>query len=218
MRIRILHSGSVCECSAWDNFFTMTAMDEHNLTDHLNAEKERITVFQLETYKLVALVIWLMILLLVQIASNSAIIRYVIFYAQRRPLNTMMLIHQICQLLTSTTLTSMTIFFLIRRTPILEDFGPIGCYVIACALVLYNLSFSLGGFGMAVYRIVCFSNRFTPASQAFKFSKRASIIILLSEGLLVLVLTPITTFCILKESTFNCSRLFATDQGNMAIR
>ena len=112
-------------------------MDENNLTNLLNAERERITVFDLETYKLVALVIWLMILLLVQIASNSAIIHYVIFYAPKRPLNTMMLIHQVCQLLTSTTSTSMTIFSLIRRAPLMEDFGPISCFIIISAMGLY---------------------------------------------------------------------------------
>ena len=118
--IRILHSAVVVSVSAAQSavlgtFFTM---DENNLTNLLNAEKERITVFDLETYKLVALVIWLMILLLVPFASNSAIIHYVIFYAQRRPLNTMMLIHQVCQLLTSTTFGSLTIFSLICRTPL----------------------------------------------------------------------------------------------------
>ena len=81
---------------------------------------------------------------------------------------------------------------------------------------------------MAAYRIVCFSNRFTQASQALKVSKRVSRIILLSEGLLALVILPVFLHFVYIKNPSEVSPfchgyhgLFATeptDKSNMAIQ
>ena len=144
--------------------------------------QETPSVFLWDDSALIALVTCLIILLSVSSISKGCIIHYLIFYAPSRPINTMMLIDQICQLLTSTTFGCMTIASLIRKTPIIEDMGAMGCWFFWVNIVIHNSNLALGGLGMAIFRFRCIKSIYSTVAQLWRLVKT----ILLLEGLIVL--------------------------------
>ena len=162
----------------------MTIMDyystaEFNFTD---LSQETPSAFLWDDSALIALVTCLIILLSVSSISKCCIIYYLVVYAPSRPINTMMLIDQICQLLTSTTFGCLTIASLIRKTPIIEDMGAMGCWFFWVNIVIHKLSLALGGLGMAIFRFRCVKLMYSTVAQVWRLLKN----ILLLEGLIVL--------------------------------
>ena len=137
------------------------------------------TVFQWDDYKVIAIVTCLILLLSVSSISKCSIIYYICVYAPSRPINRMMLIDQICQLITSTIIGCLTIMSFIRRTPIIEDIGSISCWFYWAAILIHNLSVILGGLGMAAFRFLCIKLVYTTVAQVWSLLKQ----ILLAEGL-----------------------------------
>ena len=114
---------------------------ELNFTD---LSDETPNVFQWDGYKVIAIVTSLILLLSVSSISKCTIIHYISVYAPSRPINTMMLIDQIVQLITSTTIGCLTIMSFIRGIPIIEDIGVTSCWLYWAAIITHSLSVILG--------------------------------------------------------------------------
>ena len=134
----------VTECLAVAMNIPPEAMIKHNET------VERAGFFQLEGYQTALLVMFQTICLTVACTCRYFIIWHLLKHAPSRPLNTMMLVDQTCQLLSSFIFGLFTLATFIDL--LITNLGS--CWIPMSAIVVHNVSLTVGGFGMAVFRLL----------------------------------------------------------------
>ena len=113
------------------------------------------SVFLWDTPSRIVFATFLMSLLIVECIMRSLMINFIKFYAPSRPINKMMLVDQVCQLVTSSISGGMTLISLFQNNLLIKDFGRAGCMLLGAGRTVNGFGLILGGLGKAVFRFMC---------------------------------------------------------------
>ena len=178
----------------------------HPNLELIDFEDESVHVIQWHGYFSVILIIFLGACGVVSTLGKIFIIHFILTKAPQRPLNKMILCDELGQLVTSFGFILPTLTSLIESSPI-KELIPYGCQIFYFVAVAHNTLLVVGGFMMALLRMVCVK---FATSLPISLSFLVNIILVIQYGLVIFLLSG---YCY-STTLYGSSHLFEFCRGH----
>ena len=178
----------------------------HPNLELIDFEDESVHVIQWHGYFSVILIIFLGACGVVSTLGKMFIIHFILTKAPQRPLNKMILCDELGHLVTSFGFILLTLTSLIESSPI-KELIPYGCQIFYFVAVAHNTLLVVGGFMMALLRMVCVK---FATSLPISLSFLVNIILVIQYGLVIFLLSG---YCY-STTLYGSSHLFEFCRGH----